>query len=260
MSLDGQEPIVFVRLAAGLNGDEARAEPRGDRRIGDGGELQVAIAVTDAGDGSDDGGGSSAEGFGKFSSGMRGENLVNGNLAFLRGNAHLAEQSESGVARYAGEDCAAERRCDRFAIENEENIHNAGFLDVAALDAVEPENIVKASFLGEARGEEATGVIAGGFAIAGSAGKGANIALFGEQANRLRKVRADGTGHDDKAKAIGGTNEKSVVDAKVSWANVEGTAFAMRDPVAIEADQLRDALEEEWLWNSGHGQARGGTV
>src|SRR6266704_1388893 len=168
--------------------------------------------------------------------------------------------SSMGIWRYAGEDCAAERRCDRLAIENEENVHDAGFLDVAALDAVEPENIVKAFFLGESRGEQATGVIARGFAIAGSAGKGANIALFGEQANRVRKVGADGGSHDDQAETIGGTNEKSVVDAKVRWANVERTAFVMRDPIAIQADEVFDTFEEEWLRNFGHGQARGGTV
>src|SRR6266699_1228845 len=112
----------------------------------------------------------------------------------------------------------------------------------------------------ESRGKQATGVIARGFAIAGSAGKGANIALFGEQANRLRKVGADGGSHDDQAETIGGTSEKSVVDAKVRWANVERTAFVMRDPIAIQTEEVFDTFEEEWLRNFGHGQARGGTV
>src|SRR5439155_21289755 len=47
MSLNGQEPVVLVRLAAGLNGDEAGAKARGDRRIRGGRELQVAITVAD---------------------------------------------------------------------------------------------------------------------------------------------------------------------------------------------------------------------
>src|SRR5258708_21649559 len=80
---DGQEPIVFVRFAAGLDGDETGAEPCGDGGIRNGGELQVAIAVADAGDGSNDGGGSGAEGFGEFSSGVVGGNLVDGDLAFF---------------------------------------------------------------------------------------------------------------------------------------------------------------------------------
>src|SRR5205807_995577 len=143
--LDGQEPIVFVRLAAGLDGDETGAEPRGDRRIRNRGELQVAIAVTDAGDRSDDSGSSGAESLGE---------------------------------------------------------------------------------------------VAGGFAVAGATGEGANETLFGEQANGLREIRADGTRHDDKAEAIGGANEKSVVDAEVGWPDIESAAFTMRNPIAIEPDQL----------------------
>src|SRR5207249_8056735 len=107
MSLNGQEPVVLVRLAAGLNGDEAGAKARGDRRIRGGRELQVAITVADTGDGSDDGGGSRAEGFGKFSGGVSGENFVNGDLAFFGGDAHLAKQSQSRITRDAGKNCAA---------------------------------------------------------------------------------------------------------------------------------------------------------
>src|SRR5258708_24625734 len=83
---DGQEPIVFVRFAAGLDGDETGAEPCGDGGIRNGGELQVAIAVADAGDGSNDGGGSGAGGVGEFSIGVSGEDFGDGRLAvFGRG-------------------------------------------------------------------------------------------------------------------------------------------------------------------------------
>ena len=179
MSLDGQEPIVFVRFAAGLDGDETGAEPCGDRGIRNRGKLQVAVAVTDARDGSDDGGGSGTEGFGEFSGGVSGENFVDGDLAFFSRDADLAKQSQSGIARDAGKDRAAERRCDRFAIQNEEYVHDTGFFDVTALDAVEPEDVVKAFLLSQARGEKATGVVAGGFAVTGSAGESAHETFFG---------------------------------------------------------------------------------
>ncbi len=104
---------------------------------------------------------------------------------------------------------------------------------------------MKAFLLGEARSEEATGVVAGGFAVAGSAGEGADEALFGEKANRLREIGTDGTSHDDEAEAVGGANKQSVVAAEVRWANVESAAFTMRDPITIEADQFGDAIEEE---------------
>src|SRR5258708_3040489 len=252
MRLDGQEPVVLVRFAAGLDGDETRAEPCGDRGISDSGELKFAIAVTDAGNGSDDGGGSGAEGFGEFSRGGGGGDFVDGGLAVFGGDAHLAKQSQSGVARNAGQDCSAGRRSDRFAVQNKEYVHDAGFFDVAALDSVQPEDVVKAFFLGEARGEEATGVVAGGFAVSGAAGEGANETLFGEEANRLREIGTDGRSHDDEAETIGRANEKSVVDTKVGWANVERTAFTMRDPIAIEANQFGDAFEEERLSKFGH--------
>ena len=82
---------MFVRLAAGLDGDEAGAETCGDRGVRNGGELQVAIAVADAGNGGDDGGGSGAEGFGEFSSRVGGENFVDGDLSLFDGDAHLAQ-------------------------------------------------------------------------------------------------------------------------------------------------------------------------
>ncbi len=260
MRLDGQEPIVSIGLTAGLDGDEAGAESRGDRRIGNGGKLQVAIAVADAGDGSDDGGGASAESFGEFSAGVSGEKFVNGDLALFGGDAHFAKQGQSGVARDSGKDGAAQRRSDGFAVENEKDIHDAGFFDVAALDAVEPENILKAFFLRESRGEESASVVTSSFAVAGAAGEGADEALFGEQADGLREIRADGARHHDEAETIGGANEESVVHAEVGWPDIEGAAFAMGDPIAIEADEFLDAFEEERLWNFGHGQARGGAI
>ncbi len=244
---------MLVWFAAGLDGDEAGAEARGDRGIRNGRELQVAIAVANAGDGSDDGGGPCAEGFGEFTGGVGGENFVDGDLAFFGGDAHLAQQSQSGVARDAGKDGAAEWRSDGFAIENEEDVHDARFFDVAALDSVQPEDIVKAFFLSEARGEEASGIVAGGFAVSRAAGESADKALFGEQANGLREIGADGRSHNYEAETIGGANEKRVVDAEISWADVESAAFAMRDPIAIEPNQFGDAFEEERLWNSGHG-------
>src|SRR5260370_18853109 len=128
MSLDGQEPIVLVRFAGGLDGDETGAEPCGDRGIRKSRELQVALTVTDARDGSDDGGGSGAKGFGEFSGGVSGENFVDGDLAFFGGGAHLAKQSQSRVPREAGQECTAEGRGDRLAVQNEEKGDEDGFL------------------------------------------------------------------------------------------------------------------------------------
>ena len=260
MSLDGQEPIVLVRFAAGLDGYETGAETCCDRGVRNGGELQVAIAVADAGNGGDDSGGSGAEGFAEFSGGVRGKNFVDRDLALFGGDAHLAQQSQSRVARDAGQDRAGQRRSDRFAVQNKEYVHDAGFFDVEALDAVQPEDVMKPFFLGEARGEEATGVVAGGFAVTGSAGEGSDETLFGEKPNRLRKIRANRRSHDDEAETIGGANKKCIVDSEVRWADVERTALTMRDPIAIEPNQFDDAFEKERLWNFGHGEARGGAI
>jgi len=46
---------------------------------------------------------------------------------------------------------------------------------------------MKPFLLGEARSEEATGVVAGGFAVAGSAGEGADEALFGEKTKSVAR-------------------------------------------------------------------------
>src|SRR5260370_40717339 len=110
MSLDGQEPIVLVRFAAGLDGDETGAEPCGDRGIRKSRELQVALTVTDARDGSDDGGGSGAQGFGEFSGGLSGENFRDGDLAFFGGRAHVARESRRPDPRDPGPACAASWR------------------------------------------------------------------------------------------------------------------------------------------------------
>src|SRR5437879_13898058 len=119
---------------------------------------------------------------------------------------------------------------------------------------------MKAFLLSETRGEESTGVVAGGFAVASAAGKCADEAFFGEQTDGLREVRADGRSHDDETEAIGGANEKRVVDAKVSWADVERAAFAMRNPIAVKANEFLDAFEEKRFGNFRHGEARRGTI
>src|SRR5947207_870597 len=134
-----------------------------------------------------------------------------------------------------------------MSLDGQEPIVPVGFaagLDgdetVAALDAVEPEDVVKAFLLSEACGEKASGVVAGGFAVTGPAGEGSDETLFGEKSNRLREIGADGRGHDDEAETIGGADEEGVVDTKVRWADVERTALTMRDPIAIEPNQFGD--------------------
>jgi len=89
----GQEPVVRVLLAASFEWDVGESEDGRRQRN----QSRRKTAGRDRGSGcrrrSDNGGGSRAEGFGEFSGSVRGENFVNGDLAFFGWNTHLAKQS-----------------------------------------------------------------------------------------------------------------------------------------------------------------------
>src|SRR5215472_1929816 len=236
---------MTVRLAAGLDGYKSRPKPCCDRRIAAGRELHFAISVADASDGSNNCSGAHAEGFGELAGGVCGKELVDRDLAFLQGNVHLVQERQNGIARDAGKNGSAERRCDGSAVQDYKNVGNAGLFDVAMIVTIEPEHVMKAFLLREARREKSSGVVSGGFHVTRAAGKSAHETFFGEQSNRLREVRADRGSQDDKAIAIRGTDEKRVVDAEINRSNVKGAAISIRNPVAIEPDKFAYAVKKK---------------
>ena len=260
LRLDVEEPVVEVGLFAGLDVGEAGVEAFAKGVFGAGGDFQELLAIADAGDGRDDGGGADAEGFLESAGGVIGEDFVDGDGALFVRDAHFAQEGEHGIASDAGKNCAGEGRSDGDAFDDEHDVHDAGLFDEAAILAIEPHDVVKALALGELGGEEASAIVAGGFGVAGAAGKGAHIFFFSEETNGLGEVGSTGRGEDDQAIGARGVDHERGVVAKVDGADVQGAAFAEGNPVAIGAEEFEEAVAEKIGGNFGHGETSGGTI
>src|SRR6516165_5286739 len=89
---------------------------------GTGGNVQVLFAITDAGDGSDDCGGTDAESFLQGAGGMSGEDLLDGDGSLFEAHLHFAQKSEHGITRDTGENGAGKRRRDGDAVDDEHDV------------------------------------------------------------------------------------------------------------------------------------------
>ena len=82
-----------------------------------------------------------------------------------------------------------ERRRHDGAVDDEHDVHQPGFFDVAPLDAVEPQHVVEALLLRFERREHAAGVVAAALGRAGAAGKRPHVGVFRDQIDRAGEIR-----------------------------------------------------------------------
>src|SRR5215467_5843230 len=153
---------------------------------------------------------------------MSGKDLVYGYGALFDAHLHFAQECEHGITRDSGKNSAGKRRGDGDAVDNEHDVHDAGFFDEATLLAIEPHHIVIAPGLRELRGEQTTTVVASGFGVASAAGECPNVSLFGEEANGLREIGSTGRSKDYETVAAGSVDHQGVAGAEINRANVKG--------------------------------------
>ena len=143
-----------------------------------GADVVILALVAQLADRRDDGGGAGAPGL--LERAVLGglSELVDGELALLDLVAPVSEQFDAGLSRDAGQDTAGELRRDDSTVDLEHDVHRADFLDVAAGDAVEPENLREALFLGAFAGADGAGVVAAALRVAGAAADRADVRIL----------------------------------------------------------------------------------
>ena len=245
---------------AGADGFELGADFCGDGGFGLHRERQVAGAVANRFYRSYRCGGAYGEGFGQLFALVGFEEFVHRDGALGYFDLHFAEQREDGIAGDAGENRTPKRRRDSDSVDHENDIHQAALFDEFARGPIEPEDAVKAFFLRFARREQTAGVVPCCFGGPGASRESSDVGFFGEQFQWLAEVRAYGAGHDGEAIAGGWADEESLFRSEVERADVERAALGARDPFAVDADELDDAIEKRGGIEFRHGEALRGAL
>ncbi len=126
---------------------------------------------------------------------MRGaQQLIDINRALFHRESPELQKLNDRVARDARQDRTGERRRHNGAVDLEEDVHRADFLDVLAMDTVEPKHLRKAFVLGSVLRADRRGVIAAGFGRTCAAAHRAHVIGLNQNAHRIhafRIIRAD---------------------------------------------------------------------
>src|SRR5262245_31283663 len=231
---------MSVCLAARLYCLEAGADGGANRSLLFWWQLNFVVPVRDALDWGYYRGSPYSKCFTEMSTRMRFKDFVDRDQALLDRNAHLSQKRDDRVAGNPWQDCASQRRGDGYATGDKANVHYSDLFDEVALGGVEPEHVMEAALLGQTGRQQAAGVVASGFDVAGAAGKCANEMFLGKKPDRLAEVRAHRAGEDDEAIASGRSYDQRFIQGEIDGPHIEGSAFTMRRPVAIEANELSD--------------------
>src|SRR5258708_39280763 len=176
-SQDLFDPVVRVGRATVLDVDQLFAQPHGDGASRAAADEKIAARGTHLADRRDDGRRAAGEGLFQLSAGGLGAPLVDrvGLLAHPR--AGILRERDDRIAGDARQDRAERRRRERTVVEHEEDIHAAEFLDVAALDRIEENDLIAAVIDGLGLRAQARRVIAAALDRAGAAHRRARVVL-----------------------------------------------------------------------------------
>ena len=173
-------------------------------------------------------------------------------------------QAQQRIARDARQDCTGQcRRADVPAFVNEGDVHGADFVDVAALDRVQPQDLLITGCDRLLGSTQAAGVVARRFGFAGSASHRAHEIVGHEYRHGLEttgEIRRDGTEDDVMQETAAGTDFQGVLGCDHHRADVKRCAGILRRPRMLEPDQFGDRLHMFLDVHAGHGHALGGAV
>jgi hypothetical protein len=146
---------------------------------------------------------------------------------------------------------------------DEEQVHPAHLLDPAALDRVEPDDLVAALLGGLALGEQAAGVVAGALGLAGAAHGRPDVLVGQPDRHRLDltgEERQHGEGDQQEQVLVGGAHAHLRLGGDHERPQVQALPLGGGHPVAVDLDEGVDGVEEQLLGQLGHGEAGGRAV
>src|SRR6267142_111149 len=127
--LDLHQPAVNIRLASAADRYKLFAHALCERLPSFGWQLDVVSAIANRLDRRHGGGGTDGERFGQRVCLVGGDHVIDSDRTLIYLYLHFSEQRDDRVADHAGQNRAAKRRSDRFAIDQEEYVHQAALLN-----------------------------------------------------------------------------------------------------------------------------------
>src|ERR1700682_6066049 len=254
---DLSDPVVRVGRAAVLDVDKLLAQPHGDGAGSTAADEKIAARRTHLADRRDDGRRAAGERLFQLAAGGIGAPLVDrvGLLAHAR--ARILRQRDDRIAGDAGQDGAERRRRERTVVEHEEDVHAAEFLDVAALDRIEENDLIAAVTDGLGLRAPARGGNSAAFDGAGAADRGARVVLRHPDRHGRRpalEIGADRRGDDGEDVFRRRLHAEEDLARDHEGPQVE-TALAAWYPGAVDAHELLDRFDEHGLGQRRHGHA-----
>src|SRR5579872_4631532 len=248
-----------IGRAAILDVDELLAQPHGDWTGGAAADDEIAAPRSHPANRRDDGGGAAGKRLLQLSAGGVFAPPVDPVGLFADIRPGILHERDDRIAGDARQDRAQRRRYHRTVLEHEEDVHAAEFLDIAALERIEENDLIATAIDRLGLRAQARGVIAAALDGASAANRGARVIL--RHPDRYRRGSALEIGAyrrgDDGKDVFGGrlhAEEDFVGDHE--GPQIE-TALAARYPCAIDAHHLLDRLYEDGLGQRRHRHSLG---
>ena len=197
-------------------------------------------------DGGDDSGGAGAEDLFQLALAGSLHDVSDGQLALDDLIAPVFQQLNAAAAGDAGQNGADGRGGVDLAVDLEHNVHAADFLDVLLLHAVQPQHLCVALLLSQLAGLDGSSVVAAALGKTGQAGSGTDVLVFDvdtDGVDALSVVSARRCADDAEDVVLGSVHAQAHVVRKDERADVQGSAIAVGDPVAVHIHQSLNRLD-----------------
>ena len=152
-------------------------------------------------------------------------------------NAPVLEQLDAAHTGNARQNGANSRSGVNGAVDLEEAVHGADFLNVLVLNAVQPQGLLVAQLVCLYLRDQGCSVVAAALGEAGAARAGTSVLILDEDLNRIDAggvVSADRRAYDDELVGAGGANAQMRLGSDDKRTDVQAGALSVRNPVLIE--------------------------
>ena len=235
--------------------------------LGDRADLAVVddvflARVAELADGRDHGGGAHPEDLGDLAALNVGQHFGDFDALLRDRVAEVRCHLDHRFARDAGQDRAGQRGRDDVLAIGEGDVHRPDFLDVFALDPIQPEHLLIAELGDFLADEQAGGVVAAGLGLAGAAAHRAHVLVGDVDGHRVEargEVRADRPDDDVVQVPAAGVHAERGLRGDQGGADVE-RGRRVRHPALLELDQLDHRFDMRLRIDFLHGHAFGRAV
>ena len=162
-------------------------------------------------------------------------------------NAPVLEQLDAAHTGNARQNGANSRSGVNGAVDLEEAVHGADFLNVLVLNAVQPQSLLVAQLVCLYLRDQGCSVVAAALGEAGAARAGTSVLILDEDLNRIDAggvISADRRAYDDELVGAGGANAQMRLGSDDKRTDVQAGALSVRNPVLIEGNNGLNSLNE----------------